>query len=136
MPKEKKEMSFEDELFNEENIPESNWFKFTKIGDRIGGTLVGFKDRPAKEVFPASRVYELKDKNDIIWNVSIALSRDYVIGRANTAKVGDFLGFEFKKEIPSTTKGFAPAKSLEVYVKHVEQPIDEAGDVKPSEIPF
>lgn len=113
-------------LFNDENVPESNWFKFEAVGDKVAGNLVEVKDRPAKDVFPASRVYTLKKANGDLVNVSFALNRDYVIGRANSAKMGDILGFQFVKEVPSATKGFAPAKSIEVYVKHVE-----ATDVDP-----
>lgn len=108
-----------DDIFNEDNIPESNWFKFEKVGDKVAGVVVEIKDRAAKGVFGPSRVWTLKRADDTIVNVSIPLNKDYVIGRANSAKLGDKLGFEFVKEIPSATKGFAPAKSLEVYVKHM-----------------
>jgi len=30
--------------------------------------------------------------------------------------MGDTLGFKFEKEVPSATKGNAPAKSIEVYL--------------------
>jgi len=122
-------MSHED-LFNEENIPESNWFKFSAVGDKVAGTLVEIKDKPAQDVFPAQRVFVLKQDDGSLMNVGIPLNKDYIIGRANTAKFGDLLGFAFVKEIPSSTKGFAPAKSIEVYVKHVEQ---EDGGVSPSD---
>lgn len=114
-----------EDLFKEENVPESNWFKFEKVGDKVGGVLVEVQDRPAKDVFPASRVYKLKQPDDSLINVSISLNRDYVIGRANSAKLGDILGFAFVKEIPSATKGFAAAKSLEVYVKHTESAVED-----------
>lgn len=109
-----------DDLFSKENIPESNYFKFEKVGDRVSGFLVEVKDKPAKDQFPPQRVYVLKQHDDSLINVGISLNKDYIIGRANTAKMGDLLGFEFMKEIPSATKGFAAAKSIEVYVKHNE----------------
>lgn len=112
------------DLFTEENVPESNWFKFEKVGDKIAGILVEVKDRPANGVFPPSRAYTLKTPSGELLHVSFPLNKDYVIGRANTAKMGDIIGFEFKKEIPSQTKGFAAAKSIEVYVKHVEEGSD------------
>lgn len=115
-----------DDLFSEENIPESNWYKFEKVGDKVAGVLVEIKDKPAQAVFGPQRVYTLKRADDSIINVGIPLNKDYVIGRANSAKLGDILGFHYVKEIPSQTKGFAPAKSIEVYVRHaeVEQPED------------
>ena len=112
-----------DELFNEENIPESNWYKFEKVGDKVAGILVEVKDKPGQGVFGPQRIFSLKKADDSIVNVGIPLSKDYVIGRANSAKPGDMLGFHFVKEIPSATKGFAPAKSIEVYVKHIEQEV-------------
>lgn len=117
-----------DDLFKSDNVPESNWFKFEKVGDRVGGTLVEIKEKPASGVFGPQRVFSLKKADGEIVHVGIPLNKDYVIGRANTAKLGDVLGFEFTKEIPSQTKGFAPAKSIEVYVKHVE--------AQPEEVPF
>jgi hypothetical protein len=107
-----------DDLFNEANIPESNWFKFSAVGDKVAGTLVAIEDKPGKDVFGPQRVFSLKQPDDSIIFVGIPLDKDYVIGRANTAKMGDLLGFQFVKEIPSATKGFSPAKSIEVYVKH------------------
>lgn len=116
-------MSIEDltaDLFNEENVPESNWFKFENVGDKVGGTLVEVKDKAAQGVFGAQRVFTLKKTDDELINVGVPLAKDYIIGRANSAKLGDVLGFAFVKEVPSATKGFAAAKSIEVYVKHVE----------------
>lgn len=113
-------------VFSDENIPESNWFKFEKVGDKVAGTLVEVKDRPAKPPFGASRAFTLKQADGNLVNVSFELKKDYVIGRANSAKLGDILGFQFVKEVPSQTKGFAPAKSIEVYVKHVE-PVEDFG---------
>ncbi len=113
------------DLFDEKNVPESNWFKFEKVGDKIGGTLVEVKDKPAVGVYPAQRVFTLKQTDGDMVNVGISMNKDYIIGRANSAKMGDILGFEFKKEVPSATKGFAPAKSIEVYVKHIEAPVED-----------
>lgn len=108
------------DLFKDENIPESNWMKFEKVGDKVAGVLVEVKDRPGKDNFPPQRVFVLKQADGTLMNVGISLNRDYVIGRANAAKLGDLLGFQFIKEVPSATKGFSPAKSIEVYIKHIE----------------
>ena len=113
------------DLFSEDNKPESNWFKFEKVGDKVMGYLVAVQDKPGVDPFPAQRVFTLKRKDGELVNVGISLKKDYIIGRANTAKMGDVLGFEFVKEIPSSTKGFGPAKSIEVYVKHIEPVADE-----------
>lgn len=127
------QFEFDDSLYSDENIPESNWFKFEKVGDKVGGVLVETKDKPAKDQFPAQRVFTLKQKDGELVNVGISLNKEYIVGRANAAKMGDTLGFEFKKEVASATKGFAPAKSIEVYVKHVEPTGIDAFDDKPED---
>lgn len=114
-----------DDLFNTENIPESNWFKFEKVGDQVGGILVEVADKAAKDIFPAQRVFTLKQEDGEFIKVGIDLRKDYVIGRANTAKMGDKLGFKFTKEVPSATKGFAAAKSIEVFVQHIAQDLND-----------
>ncbi len=120
MAKEKVVNENVDELFNEDNIPESSFFKFKTIGDRVSGILVEVRDSPGRDGFGDQKVFSLKQKDNSITKVGIPLTKDYVIGRANTARMGDMLGFEYKKDIPSNKgKAFAPAKSLEVYVKHL-----------------
>ena len=80
--------------------------------------------------FGPQRIFSLKQEDGSIFKVGISLAKDYVIGRANSAKMGDLLGFEYKKDVPSTRgKGFAAAKSIEVYVKHIIQPVDEDMEV-------
>ena len=108
-----------DGLFSEGNIPESNFFKFENVGDKVGGILVESEDKPAKDNFPAQRVFTLKQEDGSFVKVGISLLKSYVISRASQAQFGDLLGFEFKKEIPASVKGFSPAKSIEVYVKHL-----------------
>lgn len=125
--KETPDIEMED-IFDEENVPESNYFKFEKVGDRISGELLEVEDRPAKDPFPESRVFTLKTKDGGIWKVSIARHKTYVISRAARAELGDILGFEFKDEIKSSTKGFANAKSIEVYLKKREKTVDEQFD--------
>lgn len=115
------------DLFKDENVPESNWFKFLKVGDQVGGTLVEVQDKPASGVFGPQRVFSLKKPDGEIVHVGIALDKDYVIGRANTARLGDQLGFKFMKEVPSKSPGFAPAKSIEVFVKHTEEEVPFSG---------
>jgi len=92
-----------------------------KVGDKVGGVLVGVTDKAGKDQFPAQRVFTLKQSDGTLMNVGISLMKDYVIGRANSAKLGDILGFQFTKEIPPAKKGLNPAKSIEVFVKHIEQ---------------
>ena len=109
------------DLFNEENVPPSNWFKFDKVGVKVSGTLVSTDDKPERDGMPSQMVYTLKQKDGTFVNVGIAKHKDYVVMRANTARMGDVLGFEYKKDIPAKVKGHHPAKSIEVYVKKTAQ---------------
>lgn len=106
-----------EDLFNKDNVPESNWFKFEKVGDRVSGIVVGLDEKEAVGEFPAQRVFQLKQPDESILNVGISMNKDYIIQRTNSVQLGDMIGFEFQKEIPAKTKGYAPAKSIEVYVK-------------------
>lgn len=117
MAKKNEEVEDLDDLFDEENIPESAWFKFAKVGDRCSGEVVGIAEKPERDGMPAQRVFSLKQKDGSVMNVGLKKSSDYLMGRTNMVKVGDILGVEFKKEIPAKKKGHHPAKSIEVYVK-------------------
>lgn len=107
-----------DDLFNESNIPESNWFSFDKVGDRVQGEVMEVFDKPSTNpTFEDQRVFVLKQKDGSLINVGIKKSKDYLMGRTNGVLPGDTLGFEFKAEIPPKVKGFHPAKSIEIYVR-------------------
>jgi len=113
-------MEYED-LFTDENKPTSNWFKFDNVGDKVAGKLVSVSEKEASGQFPAQRVYTIEQGDGLTVNVGISLKKDYVNSRASQARIGDILGFKFVKEIPPKTKGLNPAKSIEVYVKKVEE---------------
>lgn len=127
-------MSEVNDLFVEDNIPESNFFKFAKIGDQAGGTLVEISESPAKGIFGPQRVFTLKQPDGSFVKVGIAHSKQYVIERAARANLGDMLGFKFMKEIPNATPGLAAAKSIEVFIKHVS--VQANTDVAGTEVPF
>jgi len=106
-----------DDFFNEDNIPASNWFKFEKVGDRVKGEIIELYDAPAKGAFPAQRVFVLKQDDGSSINVGVAHTKKYLMDRTRNAELGDILGFEFKQEVKSATPGFAPAKSIEAYLR-------------------
>lgn len=112
------------DLFDEKNIPESNWAKFDEVGKTYSGKLVEVKDKEGEGDFPDQRVYVLEQEDGSFINVGISVNRRYVIDRANTAKMGDMLGFKYEKDIEPKTKGYNPAKSIQVYVKHTEDSMD------------
>jgi len=111
-------MTTKNDLFDEENRAESNWFKFEKVGDTVSGIVVELGDKEASGNFPAQKVWTLKQEDGELINVGVAVHKTYVVSRANTAAMGDELGFKFVKEVPSAKNGHAPAKSIEVFVRH------------------
>jgi hypothetical protein len=118
----KEEVRVDDWGFADEDKAEANWFKFEKVGDRVAGEVMDVTQKPGQGTLPAQRVFVLKKNDGEIVNVGISMNKDYVIQRTNRVAVGDRLGFEFTKEVPSTLgKGYAPAKSIEVYWKAVEK---------------
>lgn len=113
--------------WSDQDIPKSNFFKFDKVGAVVVGVLVAVEDKPAKDNFPAQRVFTLKQRDGALVKVGISMQKDYVISRASQARLGDMVKFEYKKDVPSSKKGMQPAKSIEVYVKHVATSEDDLG---------
>lgn len=111
-----------EDIFNEENIPESNWFKFEKVGDRISGEVLEVAEKKSNNpTFPDQRVFTIKKNDGNIVNVGLKTTSDYLMTRTKNVKPGDMIGLEFKAEIPAKVKGYSPAKSIEVYVKHFDR---------------
>lgn len=114
-----------DDIFDDKNIPESNWFKFEKVDDKIGGQVVKIFKKPAVGQFPAQLCYTLRFARGIMNGAAVAeeeinvgvKDNDYFRPRLEKVKLGDKVGFHFTKEIPATIKGNSPAKSITPYVK-------------------
>lgn len=119
-------MTNKDPLFDAENIPQSNWFKMEKVGDRVKGEVVDMFEQEAAGQFPAQMVFGLKQEDGEVLNFGFkkfkadGTSPSYLATRAKNVKLGDIVGFEFKEEIPAKVKGYSPAKSIEIYVKHMD----------------
>lgn len=118
------------EIFDEKNIPTSNWFKFDKVGAKVSGEVVEIFDKPEKDGFPAQRCFTLKQEDGSLINVGLKKTSDYLMGRTNQVKPGDTLGLLFKAEIPSKDKKKHPAKSIEVYIIKNEKPAEEEEEIK------
>jgi len=121
------------DLFSDENLAQSNWAKFEKVGDKVEGRLVGQRSAPAKGNFSAQIVYELETEDGQMINVGIAEHKTFIHDRMKSAKIGQEVGFLFKEEVESETTGFAPAKSILVYLGDVvEAPVEDSEE----EVPF
>lgn len=115
-------MSKVTEEFSDENIPQSNWFKFDEVGANIKWTYV---DRITKEGswnLPAQFIYVLAkavvnwEETGDTYNVWIKQINDYVLSRLKKIKLGQRIGFKFTELIPPKVKGNNPAKSITPYV--------------------
>lgn len=123
--------------FDSANEVQSNWVKFNVEGeDKIMGTLIGI--RKIKSSIPGHEgedvnVYDLKadygsfhitDDNkkvieepitveaESIWSIG---GKDIIDRQMINVKVGQKIGLKFTEQVPSKTKGFAPAKIVKVF---------------------
>lgn len=94
---------------------QSSWFKFTKVGDAVYGTLANRRLQPSTDdAFPDQWIYELltPDKNNV--KVGISVKKAGTIDRLNMCQMGEKIGIIFEKELPPAKKGFHPTKVLTV----------------------
>ena len=124
-----------------ENVPSSgSWFKFENVGDAVKGTLAevpkiqegvgSYRDQEVYKLVKAKietvevdhsgeypKVKSVLTSEDAeMINVGISVDRKFIIDRLENAKVGDIIAFAFLKEIPPTTKGYKPTKSITPYI--------------------
>jgi len=104
------------DLFDKKNIPSSPWFKFEKVGDKVGGIVEGMFNQPGRDGFADQKVFTLKTEDGSMVNVGIKTTSMYLMSRTANVTIGDQLGFQFVKEIPAKKKGMHPAKSIEAFV--------------------
>lgn len=124
------------EFFSAGNIVPSNWFKFSNVGDRIKGFLLEKRMQKGSDGYPDQVIYKLEKENGEVFNVGISVAKQYVIEKANSAKIGQMLGFAFLKEIPNPKKGLNAIKSIEVFVDSRFKPEAEPQEVEEPSVPF
>jgi hypothetical protein len=111
-------------FWSDENLASGQWFKFSKVGDKIKGVLVGKSTKKGTDGFPDQIVYELKLDDGSYCNVGISVNKKFVVDRMRHAKFGQEVGFKFDKEIPAKMKGMNPAKSILVYLGEIKEKMD------------
>lgn len=107
---------FEDTNRPARDLAGENWFKFEKVGDKVGGTIKDVFESPEHDGFPAQRCFTLLQENGKYINVGIKKT-SYLLSRTDMLQVGDRLGIKFDRELPPKVKGFHPAKSLVVFTQ-------------------
>lgn len=108
-----------EEIFSEENIPASNWMKFSKVGDFIKGTYLDRYNKPGQDDFKDQIVYRLVNCEAVIDGkkqeskvFSLGISKDFLNDKFRNIIPGQRIGLKFDKELPATKKGFNKIKSL------------------------
>ena len=130
------------DFYSSENIPSSNWAKFSNVGDSVMGTFKeqffkdGDGDMPSQEVFVLTNASLDKVNCDasgqILWldssedvdgdiNVGIKETNTFILSRLKNVQPWDIIWFAFVKEIPPAKKGYNPAKSITVFKKWVDE---------------
>jgi hypothetical protein len=108
-------------IFDSANRPgrdqASGWFKFTNIGDKIGGTIVDIFYKAAEGIYKEQRVFSVKnEETGEVVNVACKMN-SYTLPRTDNLQIGDEVGFEYTKDVPSKTPGVQAAKSITIYSK-------------------
>ncbi len=130
----------EESIFDESNraardLAGENWFKFAAVGDKVGGVIKDMFEKPVSpEGYPAQRCFTLQQEDGEYINVGLKRT-SYILSRTDMLQIGDSMGIKFEKEIPSTKKGFHPAKSMVIFSKLVgDRTNAQAKDLVPAEV--
>jgi tryptophan synthase alpha subunit len=111
-----------DNVFNDESTkPQSNWFKFDKVGDKVVGVVTDIMTKAGDNGFKDQKVFTLRQKDNEEVLVGFSVDKEYIMQRTKNVRKGDILGLEFTKEIEPKTKGHHPAKSIEPRVKYTKE---------------
>jgi hypothetical protein len=102
-----------DDLFKDDSTkPESAWFAFNEVGDKIQGKLV-MEPYEKEGNFGAQTIYVIETADGKEFNVALKNTTHRMnIQQLKAAEVGDLVAFQFVKEV-DTNKGNM-AKSIEV----------------------
>ena len=116
------------DLFSEDNLAQSNWFKFENVGDIVKGTVVKVTVKPAADPFPEQTVYELTNASkgictivdwmptkpvlEEVGDIYVASSKNFVNSRLSKVVAWDIIWMAFTESIKSKKAWFAPAKSI------------------------
>ena len=127
----------EDKEFEGGQEVQSNWFKFTNIGDGIKGTLTEKKLVTSQDpAFGDQWVYRLKTKDGQEWNVGISVKKQGTIDRINKCKLGEIVGIKFESEGESAIKGGHKAKNLKVFTFGIDPLYGVGEEVNVDDINF
>ena len=111
--------SVEAQLFDTDNLSPreqvTNWVKIKeKLGTRVSGKFLGYWNKPAEGVFRAAVCVALRDFNDpsIVHGVTLP---DYFEKTFVEYRLGDRVGFEYYKDIPSKEAGISATKAVRAF---------------------
>lgn len=119
-----------DSFFSEENEVTQNWFKFSKVGDRIKGILTDIRQVPNQLTGNMQTIYEIKTPDGEYWQIGSKASID---AQMRKAKIGQEVGFLFREERKPSKKGYNPLKIIVCYLGEIVEP-EKGDEIDPSEI--
>lgn len=92
----------------------TEWFKFKNVGAKVCGIVRDIFDKDPEGKYAGQRCFTLEQEDGSYINVGVKETK-YNIAHVKDVVVGDTLGVEFTKEIPSKN-GLSPAKSMAFYI--------------------
>jgi len=106
-----------DDLFQDANVPKSNFWKPTTPGDKAAGYLVDRKKKP-NTLKPGTDqwIYTLMNKDGSVINVAGRYGSPQTLQGFDTAKLGQLVGIKYIEDKPATKAGFNPLKVMKTYV--------------------
>lgn len=91
-----------------------NWWKMTKVGDKVQGYIADVFFRAAEGKFKAQRGITLKQVDGEYINVAIK-RMSFILNKTNSLHIGDPLTIVFDSELAASEKGFSKAKVMAFY---------------------
>lgn len=130
--------SVEEQLFDTDNLSPreqvTNWVKIKeKLGTRVSGKFLGYWTKPAEGVFRAAVCVALRDFNDpsVVHGVTLP---DYFEKTFMEYRLGDRVGFEYYKDIPSKEPGISATKAVRAFnldLKGRKERGEQTAELKP-----
>lgn len=99
-------------IFNDGNKMTGNWFKTDVIGNKLEGTLIGRRSAINSLSGKEQTIYEILTKDGEFYNVG---GKPGIDVQMRHVKLGQIVGFEYIKEVPSKTPGMNATKVVQVY---------------------
>jgi len=129
------------DLFSESNrrVPQSNFFKFESVGDKVSGILINKEEKQGSGAFPDQMIYTLEQADGETVKVGISIAKSGIIEILKPVPFGTLVGFKFVEQLKPRQAGYKGAKCIDVYVSDVKpslKKVSKNDTVDDSNLPF